>query len=413
MTYFAGLRGTGSWGTDERPKNFREMILWAEPNGRAPFTAMSAKMATESTDDPEFAWWEELLKPALVYTNNGAGYNNAATAITVDNGPGTHPTTDADLTGLQFVPGDLLMIEHSNDPASNEIILVVSTTSTVLTVTRGAAGTTAQSITDNDRITRISSQYEEGSGSPNTVTSNPTKMRNYCEIQKTAYQVTNSAVATNARTGDPLANDRKRKMFAHAEKHEMSAIFGRPSEVTGSGGQPLRTAGGLRSFLSTNIKIYTVDPTLDDFIAAIQGVFDWDAGGAGDQRIGFIGNTALMFLNRLIRDNTNVKVNFEKEIDFYGMNLATLQIPQGKIAFKSHPLFNVHPRYTSAIMIVNPAGIKRRPLKGRDTKEDKGPNGKGIQANDADLVKYQWIDELGMEFHFERTMAYVGEFYDH
>lgn len=24
----AGLRGTGDWATDERPKNFREMILW-------------------------------------------------------------------------------------------------------------------------------------------------------------------------------------------------------------------------------------------------------------------------------------------------------------------------------------------------------------------------------------------------
>ena len=24
----AGLRGTGDWATDERPKNFREMVLW-------------------------------------------------------------------------------------------------------------------------------------------------------------------------------------------------------------------------------------------------------------------------------------------------------------------------------------------------------------------------------------------------
>lgn len=24
----AGLRGTGDWAMDERPKNFREMILW-------------------------------------------------------------------------------------------------------------------------------------------------------------------------------------------------------------------------------------------------------------------------------------------------------------------------------------------------------------------------------------------------
>lgn len=58
MPAIAGLRGTGSgdWGTDERPKNFREMILWRNPNGSAPLTALMAKMRTESTDDPEFAW---------------------------------------------------------------------------------------------------------------------------------------------------------------------------------------------------------------------------------------------------------------------------------------------------------------------------------------------------------------------
>jgi hypothetical protein len=39
----AGLRGTGDWGTDERPKNFREMILWRNPNGQAPLTAIMAK----------------------------------------------------------------------------------------------------------------------------------------------------------------------------------------------------------------------------------------------------------------------------------------------------------------------------------------------------------------------------------
>ena len=51
-----GLRGTGDWGTDERPKNFREMILWRDPNGSAPLTALMAKMGKETTDDPEFSW---------------------------------------------------------------------------------------------------------------------------------------------------------------------------------------------------------------------------------------------------------------------------------------------------------------------------------------------------------------------
>ena len=53
---FAGLRGTGDWGTDERPKNFREMILWRDPNGQTPLTALMSKMRSEATDDPEFSW---------------------------------------------------------------------------------------------------------------------------------------------------------------------------------------------------------------------------------------------------------------------------------------------------------------------------------------------------------------------
>ena len=56
---FAGLRGTGSWGTDERPTNFRETILWRRPNGNAPLTALLSKTKSEKVDDPQFSWWEE------------------------------------------------------------------------------------------------------------------------------------------------------------------------------------------------------------------------------------------------------------------------------------------------------------------------------------------------------------------
>lgn len=407
MSFFAGLRGTGSFGTDERPKNFREMILWAEPNGRAPFTALSAKMKTESTDDPEFSWWEEVLAPRIVYINNGAGYDAVATVLTVDHGPGTHPTTDLTLVGTQFVEGDLLLIETDDDPADNELVKITGVTATTLTVERAAAGSTAQAMVDNNRITRIGSSFGEGSLSPATVTSNPTKLVNFCEIQKTAFQATNSAKATRFRTGDPLKNDRKRKMFDHSEKHEMSAIFGRANESTDSDGQPIRTSGGLRSFLSTHVTIFASDPTEDTFIDAISGLFDYNAGGAGNERVGFIGNGALMFLNQLVRDSTQVRINFQGTVKAYGMELQRFILPMGTIGFKTHPLMNVHPRYTNSMFIVNPAGIVRRPLRGRDTKEEKD-----IQPKDADYVKNQWIDEIGMEFHHERTMAYIGEFFD-
>lgn len=52
----AGLRGTGDWATDERPKNFREYILWRKPNGSAPLLALTSKIGSEETNDPEFNW---------------------------------------------------------------------------------------------------------------------------------------------------------------------------------------------------------------------------------------------------------------------------------------------------------------------------------------------------------------------
>jgi hypothetical protein len=40
MSGIAGLRGTGDFGTDERPKGFREGILFFNPNGEAPIFAL-------------------------------------------------------------------------------------------------------------------------------------------------------------------------------------------------------------------------------------------------------------------------------------------------------------------------------------------------------------------------------------
>jgi hypothetical protein len=409
MTFFAGLRGTGSWGADERPKNFRETILWMDPNGQAPFTAMSAKMKTESTNDPEFSWWEEILQTKMVYINDAGNITSGQTTITVDHGPGTHTDgygnalVNTKLTGLQFSPGDLLMIEVNADPNLNEVVRVVSATATVLTVVRGVAGTTAAAANNNVRITLRGSHFGEGSLSPETVQSNPTKLTNYCEIQKTAYQVTKSAKVTKARTGDPLKNDKKRAMFKHAEKHEFAAMWGKPSETTDASGQPLRTMGGIRHFLSSHVKIFTVTPTEDTFIAAVAGVFDFNAGGAGNQRLCYCGNGALLFLNQLVRDSTQVRINFDGTIKAYGMEMQKFILPMGTLALKTHPLFNNHPEYSYSMLIVNPAGIIRRPLTSRDTK-----NEDNIQPNDADYQKGQWLDEIGMEYHHEPTMAYIG-----
>ncbi len=59
MAFFAGVRATDDWGTDERPKSFRETILFLNPNGKSPLFALTEKLGSSSVTDPQFSWWNE------------------------------------------------------------------------------------------------------------------------------------------------------------------------------------------------------------------------------------------------------------------------------------------------------------------------------------------------------------------
>jgi hypothetical protein len=391
MTAILGLRGTGDWGTDERPKNFRETILFRQPNGMSPLTALLAKVGSEKTDDAEFAWWEELLDTIRVKVNGAL--NDSATALVVDSG------------GKNLVPGDLLMVEKADQASyDNEIIEVsVSTSDTALTIVRGAAGTVAAAIPDDANLTKIGNVYAEGTGSPTASTRNPTKSYNFCQIFKTSYELTESAKETKARTGDPLKNDKKRKMFDHSIAMEWAFLFGRRNEATGANGKPKRTTQGLRSFISTNVTIFDSTTNAfdeDTFTNAVSPCFNYNS-GAGDERLILCGNGALNALNRAARDSQSSRINHTETIKLYGMNLQRWIMPQGQVYVKTHPLLNNHPIYTYSMFVIDPSNIKYRYL--RDTKMQDN-----IQDNDSDTQKGQWISECGLELHHETTMAYLG-----
>lgn len=397
MTFFAGLRGTGSFGTDERPEDFREMILWTNPNGTAPLFALSARMKKEACNDPSIHWWEETnsIGRAVV---NGAITDATVTTVVV--------VAQADGVGgaLQFQPGDLLQVEEDVTVYDTEILEVVSVaTDTSMTVIRGAAGSTAAAFATDIGLLRVGSNHEEGSGAPTVVTSNPTKFDNYTQIFKTPYSLTETARNSQFRTGDPLKNDQIRKSFIHSEKIEQALFWGMASEVTGGGGQPKRTMAGLRKLVTSNITVFAADPTMDTLIAALSPVFDYEAGAAGDQRIIYAGNGAINFLNKLVASDSSTRFNYDGIIKIYGQNLRQYTIPQGTFAIKSHPLMNVHPLYTYSMFVVNPSGLIYRPLKSRDTKIQKN-----IQANDEDLKKDQWLTECTFEVHYERSFAYIS-----
>lgn len=388
---FAGLRGTGDWATDERPKNFREMILWRNPNGMAPLTGLLSKMKSESSDDPEYVWWEEELSIARVVTN-GVMNTTTTTVFVVSSG------------ALLFVPGDVLLCETS-DATTAEIVQVNGVASdTTFDVVRARAGTSAAAIPTSTGLTRIGNTFSEGSTSPTVSARNPTKVLNYLQIFKTAYELTNTAKVTRIRTGDPLKNDKKRRMFDHSVSQELAFFFGKPVEYAtgGSNGKPLRYTGGLRHFITSNVTVFSTTPTETTFLNAISPVFNYDS-GAGNERLVFCGNGALMSLNKLAK--SGMQVQTQQTVKLYGMELVKWIIPQGTFLFKTHPLLNNHTRYTNSMFVLDPSSLIYRYLTGRDTKMQDN-----IQANDADEQKGQWIGECGLEIHHERTMAYLGNF---
>lgn len=388
---FAGLRGTGDWATDERPKNFREMILWRQPNGQAPITGLLSKMSSESVDDPEFNWWEEELALLRLTVNGVIGTTTNTVFIVSSN-------------ALSLVPGDVLLVENAAaDLAASpfEIVQVNGVGSdTTFDVLRARAGTSAASIINGAGLTKIGNVYAEGSTSPSVSNRNPTKLTNYCQIFKTAYEITNTAKKTRTRTGDPLKNDKKRKMFDHSVALEFAFLFGKPNETTGSNGKPLRYTGGLRHFIASNRTVFTTTPTETTFLSAITPVFDYD-GGAGNERIVFAGNGALTSLNKLAKAGMSVRT--DEVVRLYGMDLQKWIIPQGTFLLRSHPLLNTHARYTNSMFVVDPSALKYRYV--RDTAMQDN-----IQSPDADEQKGQWLTECGLEIRHERTMAYIGNF---
>lgn len=408
MAAVAGLRGSGDWATDERPKSFREMIMWREQRGMAPVLGLSSRARKESVADPEFNWWDEPIGIVRLQLN-GAVSSTTQQTLTVDS---ADPSTSA--PGINWglakhlVPGDLLLYETelaSGETAAfaNEIVEVVQVLSdTSIIVKRGAAGTTAATMADNGYLLKIGSSFAEGTGAPKSVSRNPMKYTNYCQIFKTTYEITGTAEVTSTRTGDPVSNDKKRRMWDHARDIELAILFGQSSETTGENGKPLRTTKGLRRFIpTTNVTIFSAAVTSSTFLDAVYKVFDYDT-PAGDERIVFCGNQALNEFNKVAQSSGDI--SFGPVIRQWGLALREMILPQGRLYFRTHPIFNQHSTLNKAMLIVDFSALRWRFTKGRDTKFQDN-----VQAKDEDVRRGQWMTEGGLEvFYGGLTCGYLG-----
>lgn len=392
-----GLRGSGDFTTDERPKNFRETILWRYPNGQTPLTALMAKMASESTDDAEYSWWEEELSALRLTLAAQVGNTTTANTLSLS-------ATGSD--AYSFVAGDILMVESSTtDPNSVEYLIVNadSTSTSIVNVTRAALGTTVSTIVTSTTLVKIGNAFREGTTSPSASGRQPTKLYNYTQIFKTAYDLTRTSKQTGTRTGDPLKNEKKRKMHDHAVAMELAFLFGKRLETTtgASTGRPIRYTGGVRSFLSSNVTTFAATATEANLMSFLEGVFSYNS-GAGNERLLLCGGAFARAFNLLMKEELSMQSAEVAKV--YGLDLQKYVMPLGTIYLKIHPLMNVISGVSKAAFVLDPSGIKYRYLQDTVAQDN-------IQANDADEQKGQWLTEAGIEVQHEKTMGFIQNFY--
>jgi hypothetical protein len=172
---------------------------------------------------------------------------------------------------------------------------------------------------------------------------------------------------TTTRTGDAWSNDKKRKTFDHSRDIEWAMLFGRKYETSGTNGKPLRYMGGLRTFIPADrTTIFATNIAVNTFFDAIYPVFDYDT-PAGDERIAFCGNGALNALNKAIQADTSADIQFQGPVSVYGMNFTKFVMPQGTLYLKTHPLMNMHGRYTNSMFVIDFDSLRYTHLKDRDT----------------------------------------------
>lgn len=389
MAAIQGLRGTGEFSSDFRPKNYRELFTLLEPNGNAPLNALLAMGSSEPTDDPEYKNFRDEL-PERTLQVNGAVASTSTGTVTIDAGDDN-----------KFAVKGAIVV---NSETGEVMHVTADTTATTLTVTRNIGGTTHQ-IADDAKLFIAGFAASEGDTSPTAISFDATVTSNFTQIFRTAFMVSNTLQSTYLRTGDKMDESMTKALKLHMSDIERAMFFGNKHEANGSTAQPTRFTGGLLNSLTNVVDIATQHATYGGTSAGnmtedgfdellISTVFKFGS----KQKIAFVGETVANHLQQYGKDRwqpTAVE-------GAYGVNLTRYATFAGDLMVHLHPQFRQLPHMKNAMVIVDFPYLVYRYLEGRDTQllENR-------QAVDADSVKHEYLTECGLELLQDKVHAYI------
>lgn len=444
-----GLLDTETFST-ERFKNVRRAVFYFYPNGAATLTGLLSLMSEESTNDPEFSWYEkrfaEIRTISAVISSTICLYKTVVGGVS-----GTWTIADGNLTvtaatssaatiyGIKvasggadrFRPGHVIrFIGIDSSAGEQEIIGVVETADTTnhRLSFRAIKGTTTALDYDlaantGIEILAVGSSFSEGSldiSSENyTLPINP---GNYTQIFRTPFSMTGTALKTAAKFDETGVYKDKAKEHSvnHNVELEKNFIFGEKNIYTG-GDLPQRSMGGLLWHMraweaGTNYGVTAATTNSDDnkriiylsdgqlslksYSSYLERLFRV-TNNKTNEKLVLCGSGFLNAINLMYEGRAQLTTDMNMS-DTYGMDVMKHRTPFGTIYYKTHPLFSLNPVLRYNALFLDIQNLKYRYLDGRDTELLKNR-----QPNDADYRKDEWLTECGLEVRFPESGMYI------
>jgi len=419
-----------------RIHNFGDRVAELAPD-ESPFFVYLNKMAKVPTDDPVFRFLENRSK--IDWTSREFFSTGVLTDVSADS-PQTLTVDDGDGAEVTWLVNGMVFAVETNDNGKPSQVnfriegiaqnsTYTTLTTRVIALSSSTGGATYNDVANNDRCQIIGTSFKEGSGAPDVWSSQLEDDFGYCQIFKTAAEMTNTAIATNyrgyANEWDRIWNLKLREHKVDIERAMLFSMRARSNSIQYSEGlvghilsNSTAVASGAATYSSGNAYLFsqastsmTYDSLLDDF----EVIFD-PARGGNKSKLALASRPVLSYLNKVgdsagfidaslgTSSATPNRYSWDasQRDGAFGHLITQVNTIHGDLSIVAEPMFR---GVSSGYMcLVDLDHVAYRPLVGNGLNRDTHII-TNVQQADEDLRKDMILTEAGLEITIPETHA--------
>jgi len=419
---FLGLRGTSDFVTGQVPGNWREGVLYYEPNGDAPLVALTALMESSKIDSYTRSWWQQGIPTQSVNI----------TGIFDDNGLAVAYTAAADASGLSiflkmaaadvalFRPGNHILLRKTADFRYDIRVKVIATqangASSYLACTTLETASATYGINGVDMALRMANLNAQGAPRPVAMAWRPTKFTNNTSIIRTPLELARTVRQTHTRTGDPYKKAKRDAAFDHATSLEWAYWHSQLYEGIGDNGKPETAMRGLIPAIityapgNTDDFRYNTDYSGASWLASgmdwMNTMFEQIFRYGRDEKLAFCGSGTLKAINDLAE--TYGTINLETRDMAWGIKVREWIHSAGTLYLKKHPLWSLDDSHRYSMAIIEPERLEYNFI--QDTIFLNQENQQQAREMGYDATMEEFLTECTLTFDTMEAFGYLNGF---